>query len=101
MLALRILLACAVLFCGACNTLGTGHDVGEFVKRDITVGGVTHRYQVFVPSREAGGGKPPVILFLHGTGERGSDGDKPVQVGLGPHVRAHSASASTSSITER
>lgn len=91
MLALRILLACAVLFCGACNTLGTGREMGEFVKRDITVGGVTHRYQVFVPSREAGGGKPPVILFLHGTGERGSDGDKPVQVGLGPHVRAHPA----------
>lgn len=65
--------------------------MGEFVKRELIVDGVTHRYQVFVPARAAGGSKPPVILFLHGTGERGSDGDKQVQVGLGPHVRAHPA----------
>ena len=39
----------------------------------------------------AGGAHPPVILFLHGTGERGSDGTKPDAVGLGPHVRAHAA----------
>jgi len=85
------LLACAALFCGACSTVPAGPVTGEFVKREITVDGATHRYQVFVPARVAGGGKPPVILFLHGTGERGSDGDKPVRVGLGPHVKAHLA----------
>ena len=91
MRVIRILLACAILFCGACSTLPAGRDMGEFVKREITVDGATHRYQVFVPARAAGGPKPPVILFLHGTGERGSDGDKPAQVGLGPHVKAHLA----------
>lgn len=91
MRVLRIFLASAVLFCGACSTLATGSAMGEFVKRELIVDGVTHRYQVFVPTRAAGGSKPPVVLFLHGTGERGSDGDKQVQVGLGPHVRAHLA----------
>ncbi|MEO6263644.1 MAG: prolyl oligopeptidase family serine peptidase [Luteimonas sp.] len=62
---------------------------GTFVKRALTLDGTTYRYQVFVPSQLAGGRHPPVILFLHGTGERGSDGDKPTRVGLGPHVRAH------------
>jgi predicted peptidase len=46
---------------------------------------------VFVPSRAAGGRHPPIILFLHGTGERGSDGEKPTKVGIGPHVREHMA----------
>ncbi len=62
---------------------------GAFVERSVEVGGTQHRYQVFVPSTRAGGRKPPVIVFLHGTGERGSDGAKPTMVGLGAHIRAH------------
>ena len=62
---------------------------GEFVERSIEVGGQPHRYQVFVPSAQAGGRTPPVIVFLHGSGERGDDGAKPTQVGIGPYIRAH------------
>ena len=62
---------------------------GGFVERSIDVAGVTHRYQVFVPARSAAGGKPPVILFLHGSGERGDDNRKQVEVGIGAYVRAH------------
>ena len=86
-----LLLACGVLLPGACATTATEADMGRFVMRELVIGRVTHRYQVFVPARSAGGKKPPVILFLHGTGERGNDGDKPVKVGLGPHVLAHRA----------
>ncbi len=64
-------------------------DRGRFLERAVEVGGQRHAYRVFVPARSAGGERPPVILFLHGSGERGSDGDKPTQVGLGPHVRRH------------
>src|SRR3546814_11390691 len=51
----------------------------------------SHRYQVFVPAA-ASAAQPPVILFLHGSGERGDDGIKPTLAGLGPHVRANAGS---------
>jgi len=66
---------------------GGEHDL--FLAREIVVAGTTHRYRVFVPSHRTGSEKPPVVLFLHGSGERGSDGVKPTQSGLGPYVRAH------------
>jgi len=62
---------------------------GGFVERSLTVAGKQRRYQVFVPATAAGGRTPPVIVFLHGSGERGDDGAKPTQVGIGPYIRAH------------
>ncbi|MFS8063183.1 MAG: prolyl oligopeptidase family serine peptidase [Luteimonas sp.] len=76
------------LACAACDTVPSRPGEGRFVKRALMLDGVPHRYQVFVPSQAAGGRRPPVILFLHGSGERGSDGDRPVAVGLGPYVHA-------------
>ncbi|QDT40677.1 Alpha/beta hydrolase family protein [Gimesia alba] len=46
-----------------------------------------HRYVVFVPKNYSPEKKYPVILFLHGAGERGNDGLKQTQVGLGPIVK--------------
>lgn len=46
-----------------------------------------HRYVVFVPHDYSTARAWPVILFLHGAGERGTDGHKPVEVGLGPAIR--------------
>ena len=46
-----------------------------------------HRYVVFVPHDYSPRKKYPVILFLHGAGERGTDGLKQTQVGLGPMVK--------------
>lgn len=61
---------------------------GRFVVRELTLdNGVLHRYQVFVPSRRAGGEQPAIMLFLHGSGERGSDNRKQVEVGLAPVIR--------------
>lgn len=61
---------------------------GRFVSRELSLAdGVTHRYQVFVPSRAAGGETPPLILFVHGSGERGDDNRKQVEVGLAPAIR--------------
>ena len=62
---------------------------GTFVARELVVGGSTHRYQVFVPAAAKTSTKNPVILFLHGSGERGDDGVRQTQSGLGPYVRAH------------
>jgi len=45
-----------------------------FLDRAITVSGETYRYQVFVPYNWDKHKKWPVILFLHGAGERGRMG---------------------------
>ena len=83
----------AALLASACTTLpkDASMDTGQFLPRTLVVDGTPHNYQVFVPSPAAGGKHPPIILFLHGTGERGSDGEKPTKVGLGPYVRQHMA----------
>ncbi len=46
-----------------------------------------HRYVVFVPKNYSPEKKYPVMLFLHGAGERGNDGLKQTQVGLGPIIK--------------
>lgn len=72
-----------------CSTISTQSASGVFVERSVTVDGTAYRYQVFVPARNARRATAPTVLFLHGTGERGSDGDTPTRVGLGPYIRAH------------
>lgn len=73
------------------DTTGETEDpnVGRFVERSVRVDGADYRYRAFVPAARFRRGPVPTILFLHGTGERGSDGEKPTLVGLGPYVRAH------------
>jgi predicted peptidase len=62
-----------------------------FLDRRVTVAGHAYLYQVFVPSSYTASQRWPVILFLHGAGERGDDGLLPTQVGLGAAVRQHAA----------
>lgn len=49
------------------------------------------RYSIFVPHGHDGRLELPLILFLHGAGEIGSDGVKPTRVGLGPAIRRQEA----------
>ncbi len=58
-----------------------------FLDRTVMVGEATHKYQVYVPSNYDGSREWPVTLFLHGAGERGDDGLKQTQVGLGRAIR--------------
>jgi predicted peptidase len=58
-----------------------------FLKRNVTIGTVTYYYQVYVPPDYTPKKKRPVILFLHGAGERGEDGELQTQVGIGPAIR--------------
>ena len=50
-----------------------------------------HKYVVFVPRNYSPIKSSPVILFLHGAGERGTDGRAPLNVGLGALVNAREA----------
>jgi predicted peptidase len=63
-------------------------DTG-FLNRTITVNGTTYHYVVYLPMDWSPKQKWPVILFLHGSGERGSDGLDETQVGLPNALRSH------------
>jgi predicted peptidase len=60
-----------------------------FLDRTVTVGTLRVQYQVYVPLTYDGHRKLPVILFMHGSGERGSDGLKQTQVGMPSQIRWH------------
>ena len=57
---------------------------GHFVMRTVKVDGVVHCYQVWIPPNYDPSRKWPAILFLHGAGERGDEGEMQTMVGLGP-----------------
>ncbi|MDA9901561.1 prolyl oligopeptidase family serine peptidase [Gammaproteobacteria bacterium] len=58
-----------------------------FLNRTVSLDGIEYRYQTYVPLNYNSTEKWPVMLFLHGAGERGSDGLKQTQVGLGKAIR--------------
>jgi len=66
------------------TVLPTAHLAAEtgFVSREVTLDGVPYLYQVFIPSQWSEDESWPVIFFLHGAGERGSDGVKQTAEGL-------------------
>lgn len=72
-----------------CAGIASAHPETGFLDRVIEVHGAVRRYQVYVPSDWTPEAQWPVILFLHGAGERGSDGLKQTQVGLGAAIRLH------------
>lgn len=62
-----------------------------FLNRKIEVDKTTYRFQVYLPEdwRRDDGKLWPIILFLHGRGERGSEGMWQTQIGLPEQVRDH------------
>lgn len=58
-----------------------------FFNRTTVVDGLEYPYQVYVPREYDGTRGWPVILFLHGAGERGTDGLLQTEVGLLSAVR--------------
>lgn len=60
-----------------------------FLDRSITLQGATYRYQVFVPDNWTPHRQWPIVLFLHGAGERGDDGLQQTDVGIGMAIRSN------------
>src|SRR5580698_6153008 len=65
------------------------HQDTGFLNRTITVNGTQHKYEVYVPEGWSEHQRWPVILFLHGSGERGIDGMDQTQIGLPAAIRSH------------
>lgn len=57
-----------------------------FHLRTLKSGGDDRKYTVYLPRGYDGTKAFPVVLFLHGSGERGTDGVVQSQVGLGPAI---------------
>lgn len=57
-------------------------DTGRFVFRELESGGSKQRYAVWLPPGHASAKSWPALVFLHGSGECGTDGVKPTHVGL-------------------
>lgn len=60
-----------------------------FLDRSVTIGETAYPYQIYVPSDYTPDRRWPVILFLHGAGERGTDGLIQTEVGIGNAIRRH------------
>jgi predicted peptidase len=84
----KLLLLLVFCFVIAVPAHAKAHETG-FLDRTITVRGTTYKYQVFVPDTWTPRQKWPVILFLHGAGERGDDGLQETDVGIGTAIRSN------------
>lgn len=71
--------------------LATPAAAQQFVERTFQDAQGSHKYQVFIPAGYSAERPPPAILFLHGAGERGTDGKKQTLIGLGPFIKAWGA----------
>lgn len=74
------------LLAASCTTMKPATQTG-FLNREIVLEGRTYRYVVYVPQNFDRSQQWPVLLFLHGAGERGMDGIRQTQVGVGPAIR--------------
>lgn len=99
---LRVLPVCLLLFLAvgphaAYASARPGISLGPhtqetgFLNRTLLVHGVPYRFQVYVPEdfRSNDHHHWPIILFLHGRGERGSEGMWQTQIGLPSAIRDH------------
>ncbi|HUP46509.1 MAG TPA: prolyl oligopeptidase family serine peptidase [Thermoanaerobaculia bacterium] len=77
------LVAVTAFHCATARPAETG-----FLNRSVTHDATRQRYVVYVPD-VVDGHRPPVVLFLHGSGERGDDGLRQIEVGLGRAIRWH------------
>ena len=57
-----------------------------FQNRAVTIGATEYHFRIFTPKGWSRKKKSPVILFLHGAGERGDDNLAQTRVGIGPAI---------------
>lgn len=84
---LAVTLGCLFLL-GLAQTRAADKDEHGFLDRVFKQSdGGEAKYILFVPHGYKGDKPFPLVLFLHGAGETGTDGKKQAAVGLGPAIR--------------
>jgi predicted peptidase len=61
----------------------------QFLEREITIGDHTYQYRVWLPHHYTKLRRWPVILYLHGSSERGSDNTSQLNTGLAPALERY------------
>ena len=88
-----LLLMGVITLIGCATTTGKGSHMASktaatgFIDKAMIVSGKEHRYVVYVPRGYTPEKAWPLILFLHGAGERGDDGLLQTEVGIGRAIR--------------
>jgi predicted peptidase len=77
----------AILLAG-CGPSAPSFTDAEFPARQVTVGNTVFGYRIHLPANNLSGGKLPVMLYLHGSGARGSDNVKQVE-SIASLIREH------------
>ncbi len=95
--SLSVAIGVLLLFCGRAASAGKDHpprppaqETG-FLNRRMDLHGIQFRFQVYLPEEYRRDDRRhwPIILFLHGRGERGTEGMWQTQIGLPLEVRDH------------
>ena len=84
---LALLMVLSPMLSGAISRIARSDDAvprGFQMRTYIDESKKSFRYVLYVPPRLDPVQRPPVLMFLHGSGERGSNGIDPIMVGLGP-----------------
>lgn len=61
----------------------------RFKSEKVRFEGEKYRYAVYVPDDYTKRRAWPAVLFMHGSGERGTDGERQTTVGIGRAIREH------------
>jgi predicted peptidase len=87
--SVRTLIVCAAAsaLCAAAATCHAATQTG-FLFKTLKLGKDAYRYTVYVPRAHDGSKAWPLIVFLHGSGESGTDGWSPVMQGIGRAIMA-------------
>jgi predicted peptidase len=83
-MCILVSLALAPLVAAEANTTATG-----FLDKTVMVNDKPVRYALYVPDNYDPAKKWPLIVFLHGSGERGDDNMLQTDVGIGHAIRLH------------
>lgn len=96
---MKRLLVCSLLSpylvstgCITVDVQGEIHGIDQpghtgFINQTMSVDGEKRKYVVYVPHAYTPDQKWPLVVFLHGMGERGDDGLLQTEVGIGPAIR--------------
>lgn len=71
------------------QTRPSGTPVTGFLNYVLEHDGALHRYVIYVPQDYSPNNAWPLIVFLHGAGERGADGLIQTEVGIGSAIRRY------------